>query len=207
MCQNEYITTKPGIIYEPKTSRATPRKKSVAYTEHSDQLWVLLLPHQRSIISINTNGLNTLSCIKLTQFFFFFFTKHAHWDTMENLHEKYPVTYYLAASGDTGGAYTLDELLQLSSIMHKSRRHLDSVYFLFWFFRNKRQRGQNWSTGYSLKKKKKKCMSDAALSVFLSLSLITQSELQTSIILEGLVPLCCDWLDITSGWCNTPRTG
>lgn len=45
------------------------------------------------------------------------------------------------------------------------------------------------------------------LSLSFSLSLITQSELQTSIILEGLVPLCCDWLDITSGWCNTPRTG
>lgn len=41
------------------------------------------------------------------------------------------MTYYLAASGGTGGAYTLDELLQLSSIMHKSRRHLDSVYFYF----------------------------------------------------------------------------
>lgn len=41
----------------------------------------------------------------------------------------------------------------------------------------------------------------------LPLSLITQSELLTSIILEGLMPLYCDWLDITSGWCNTPRTG
>lgn len=32
-----------------------------------------------------------------------------------------------------------------------------------------------------------------------SLSLITQSELLTSIILEALTLLCCDWLDITSG--------
>jgi len=34
-----------------------------------------------------------------------------------------------------------------------------------------------------------------------------QSELQGSIILEGLAEQSCDWLDITSGWCNTPRTG
>lgn len=49
------------------------------------------------------------------------------------------------------------------------------------------------------KEKKKKKSTTTTKIPHISCSLITQSELQTSIILEGLVLPCSDWLDITSG--------
>lgn len=42
-------------------------------------------------------------------------------------------------------------------------------------------------------------LENISLALLRSPSLITQSELRTSIILEGLTLPCCDWLDITSG--------